>query len=56
MKYECSLCMITPGKDRLFGDREEIREHLLDHGLPEDSVPTYLREVPGEQTTLTEAA
>ena len=51
-EWECGLCMITCGRDRVFGGREAIREHLRDHDLREDSIDTYLTRRSGQQATL----
>lgn len=53
MKFRCGLCMVSPSRSPFTGDRETVRTHLLDgHGIPEDSLETYLGQAT-EQTTLT---
>jgi len=47
--WKCGLCMVSPGSEPPKGSREEIVDHLEDHGVLD--IDRYLTNA-GEQTTL----
>ena len=49
MKYKCGLCAISPGSESPVGSREEIVQHIKDHGT--DDIDLYLDKAV-QQSTL----
>ncbi len=47
--WKCGLCMVSPSSEAPKGSREEIVDHLEDHGVLD--INRYLTKA-GEQTTL----